>query len=69
MPKAPTTDTDLIVLAREGEEDAFTELVRRHQDRAYWIAFNLLEQDIHHRSDIFHYLALLGIEHPEVGTP
>ena len=35
----------------------------------YWIAYHLLEHDIHHRSDIFHYLALLGIEHPEVGTP
>ena len=35
----------------------------------HWIAFHLLEHDIHHRSDIFHYLALLGIEHPEVGTP
>ena len=35
----------------------------------HWIAFHLLEHDIHHRSDIFHYLALLEIEHPEVGTP
>ena len=35
----------------------------------HWIAYHLLEHDIHHRSDIFHYLALLGIEHPEVGTP
>jgi uncharacterized damage-inducible protein DinB len=35
----------------------------------HWIAFHLLEHDIHHRSDIFHYLALLGIEHPDVGTP
>jgi len=26
-----------------------------------WIAFHLLEHDIHHRADIFHYLALLGI--------
>ncbi len=37
--------------------------------RGHWIAFHLLEQDIHHRADIFHYLALLGIEHPEVETP
>jgi len=35
----------------------------------HWIAFHLLEHDIHHRADIFHYLALLGIEHPEVETP
>jgi uncharacterized damage-inducible protein DinB len=35
----------------------------------HWIAYHLLEHDIHHRSDIFHYLALLGIEHPQVGTP
>lgn len=35
----------------------------------HWIAFHVLEHDIHHRADIFHYLALLGIEHPEVGTP
>jgi uncharacterized damage-inducible protein DinB len=37
--------------------------------RGNWIAFHLLEHDIHHRADIFHYLALLGIEHPEIGTP
>ena len=35
----------------------------------HWIAFHLLEHDIHHRADIFHYLALLGIEHPQIGTP
>jgi uncharacterized damage-inducible protein DinB len=35
----------------------------------HWIAFHGLEHDIHHRADIFHYLALLGIEHPDVGTP
>ena len=35
----------------------------------HWIAFHLLEHDIHHRSDIFHYLALLDIEHPQVETP
>ena len=37
--------------------------------RGHWIAFHLLEHDIHHRSDLFHYLALLKIEHPDVGTP
>jgi uncharacterized damage-inducible protein DinB len=35
----------------------------------HWIAFHLLEHDIHHRADIFHYLALLGIATPDVGTP
>ena len=35
----------------------------------HWLAYHLLEHDIHHRADIFHYLALLDIEHPEVGTP
>ena len=35
----------------------------------HWIAFHLLEHDIHHRADIMHYLALLGIEHTDVGTP
>ena len=35
----------------------------------HWIAYHLLEHDIHHRADIFHYLALLGVEHPDVGTP
>ncbi len=35
----------------------------------HWIACHLLEHDIHHRSDIFHYLALLDIEHPQVETP
>jgi uncharacterized damage-inducible protein DinB len=35
----------------------------------HWIAFHLLEHDIHHRADIFHYLALLGIETPHIGTP
>ena len=45
---------------RDGEEYRFS---------GHWMAFHLLEHDIHHRSDIFHYLALLGIEHPEIGTP
>ncbi len=35
----------------------------------HWIVFHLIEHDIHHRADIFHYLALLGIETPGVGTP
>ena len=35
----------------------------------HWVAFHLLEHDIHHRADLFHYLGELGIEHPDVGTP
>ena len=27
----------------------------------HWIAFHLLDHDIHHRADVVHYLALLGI--------
>ena len=52
--------------------DAVYERRRDDQDYSYsghWIAFHLLEHDIHHRADIFHYLALLSIEHPDVGTP
>ncbi len=37
--------------------------------RGHFIAYHLLEHDIHHRADVFHYLALLGVEHPEVETP
>jgi uncharacterized damage-inducible protein DinB len=32
----------------------------------HWVAFHLLEHDIHHRADMFLYLALLGIETPKV---
>ena len=35
----------------------------------HWMAFHLLEHDIHHRANIFDYLAMLGIETPDVGTP
>jgi uncharacterized damage-inducible protein DinB len=42
---------------------------QHYSHTGHWIAYHLLEHDIHHRADIFHYLALLGIEHPEVGTP
>jgi len=45
---------------RGGQEYSFS---------GHWIAFHLLEHDIHHRADVFHYLALLGTEHPDVGTP
>jgi len=35
----------------------------------HWIAYHLLEHDIHHRADVFHYLTLLGIDPGEVGVP
>jgi uncharacterized damage-inducible protein DinB len=35
----------------------------------HWVAFHLLEHDIHHRADVLLYLALLGIETPQVWTP
>lgn len=34
----------------------------------HWIAFQLLEHDIHHRATIFDYLALLGLPHPSFET-
>lgn len=39
------------------------------EHNGHWVAFHLLEHDIHHRADLFHYFALLGIEHPSVETP
>ena len=35
----------------------------------HWVAFHLLEHDIHHRADMLLYLALLGVETPQVWTP
>ena len=35
----------------------------------HWVAFHLLEHDIHHRAGTLLYLALLGIETPQVWTP
>jgi uncharacterized damage-inducible protein DinB len=35
----------------------------------HWVAFHLLEHDIHHRADLLLYLALLGIETPQVWVP
>ena len=59
-------------LAKDGNLATIYEGVRRDEEYSlsgHWIAFHLLEHDVHHRADIFHYLALLNIEHPEVGTP
>lgn len=35
----------------------------------HWVAFHLLEHDIHHRADLLLYLALLGVATPQVWTP
>jgi uncharacterized damage-inducible protein DinB len=35
----------------------------------HWAAFHLLEHDIHHRADIFLYLALLDIKVEDVSVP
>ena len=35
----------------------------------HWVAFHLLEHDIHHRADLLLYLALGGVETPQVWTP
>ena len=40
---------------------------RDERAAGHWIAFHLLEHDIHHRSDLLHYLALLGVPMPDVG--
>lgn len=42
---------------------------QRYGYSGHWIYFHLLEHDIHHRADVFHYLALLNVQHPEVETP
>jgi uncharacterized damage-inducible protein DinB len=42
---------------------------RRGSKSGHWIAFHLLEHEIHHRSEILHYLAMLDISTPDVGTP
>jgi uncharacterized damage-inducible protein DinB len=34
----------------------------------HWVAFHLLEHDIHHRADMLMYLGLLGAETPQVWT-
>jgi uncharacterized damage-inducible protein DinB len=35
----------------------------------HWVAFHLLEHDVHHRADLLLYLAMLGVETPRVWTP
>lgn len=49
-------------------QDYYVEYDDQHHS-GNWIAFHLLEHDVHHRADLFHYLHILGVEHPEVETP
>jgi uncharacterized damage-inducible protein DinB len=35
----------------------------------HWVAFHLLEHDIHHRADMLLYLSLLGVETAQIWTP
>ncbi len=46
-PRVPEDDRDLVDRARRGDQDAFSTLVRRHQDRA----FNLAYQMVRNRED------------------
>jgi uncharacterized damage-inducible protein DinB len=50
-------------LANAAQLDAAYEDEGRTID-GHWIAFHLLEHDIHHRADLLHYLALLDIAAP-----
>jgi DNA-directed RNA polymerase specialized sigma24 family protein len=36
------SDTDLVARARDGEDDAFAEIVRRHERRVYNLAYRML---------------------------
>lgn len=43
-PPAPT-DSELVLAALDGDQDAFRTLVERHQQRAFWIARGMLHND------------------------
>jgi uncharacterized damage-inducible protein DinB len=50
-------------LANEAQLDAHHKSERREDFDGHWIAFHLLEHDIHHRAELMQRLALLGIDH------
>lgn len=58
-------------LGNQGQLDATYDIPLEPVQRrdGHWIAYHGLEHDIHHRADIFHYLALLGIAHGEIEAP
>ncbi|MEE9552701.1 MAG: DinB family protein [candidate division Zixibacteria bacterium] len=49
----------------EGEYD-MSKYGRDRKVNGYWIFLHLLEHDIHHRSQINHYLRILGIKPPKI---
>lgn len=49
----------------EGKYD-LSKYGRNSQLTGYWIFLHLLEHDIHHRSQINHYLRILGIKPPRI---
>lgn len=38
----PISDGDIIRACQKGSDDAFTQLVGRYQDKAFWVGYNLL---------------------------
>ena len=38
----PISDGDIIRACQQGDEEAFAELVSRYQDKAFWVAYNLV---------------------------
>jgi uncharacterized damage-inducible protein DinB len=53
-----------------GKLNATYDIMRGAEQRdGHWLAYHGLEHDIHHRADIFHYLALLGIDHGDIQAP
>src|SRR5262245_16621800 len=38
-------DRDLILRAQKGDEEAFAGLVERYKKRAYWVAYNLVNDE------------------------
>lgn len=49
--EAPSSDIDLVKLARKGDHPAFEELVRRYSERAYRAAFRVV-RDAHQAEEI-----------------
>jgi len=50
-------------LANQTQLDAGHQSEWREHFDGHWIAFHLLEHDIHHRAELMQRLALLGVEH------
>jgi len=64
---APARDAELVARARDGDRDAFDELVRRHEDRVYNMALRMLGNaddalDLAQEVFLSAYRALAGFE-------